>query len=295
MQRSTSQFNRPDEMSAARELAGLADLHRQSSIAGDESISSALLSPIQTRVVNTIPRPPAPKATNRVFPLRTLKDAKKYFPAILFGILENPECRDIITWLPGGKAFVLLDETRFVTDILPTYFKNWQFPRFRRILKRWQFVRVPKCRLSGAFYHNFFRRNSKCLCELMSCDDKAPQDLSSLFAKVSTWQQESSLRECSFDEYRRPQSPLALEHIYLEELLTTRNSRVMSQAAVTNLFSHQRGRINTSSSNASHPPYTLDSSHLRALNVLRGLLASAPQFYPTHITTCDQTNQHSTV
>jgi len=39
-------------------------------------------------------------------------------------------------------------------------------------------------------------------------------------------------------------------------------------------------------------PSTLDSSHLRALNVLHGL-ASAPQSYPTHIATCDQTNQHS--
>ena len=129
----------------------------------------------------------------------------------------------------------------------------------------------------------------------MSCDDKAPQDLSSLFAKVSTWQQESSLRKGSFDEYRRLQSTLALEHRNLQELLTTHSSRAISQAAVTNPVSHQLGRTNASSSNASHPPSTLDSSHLRALNVLHGLLASAPQSYPTHVTTCDQTNQHSTV
>ena len=235
MQRSY-QLNYQDQISAARELAGLADLHRRSSTGGVGNMSSLLpqeprIPPLQTRLVTVPPRAPAPHTTNLV-QVRPLKDAKKTFPVILFDILENPEYREILTWLPGGKAFIVLDKERFVTEILPTYFKACLFPSFARKLQRWQFVRVPRGRYSGAFYHKLFRRNSKCLCELMSCDDKAPQDLSSLFAKVSTWQQESSLRKGSFDEYRRLQSTLALEHRNLQELLTTHSSRAISQPAV---------------------------------------------------------------
>ena len=120
----------------------------------------------------------------------------------------------------------------------------------------------------------------------MSCDDKAPQDLSSLFAKVRSWKQESSRRQGSVDECRRLQSTLARGHRNLH------NSQALSQAAVTNPFSHQHGRTNTSSSSSSHSPSNLDSSHLRAMNVLNGR-ASAPQSYPTHITNCEQTNQQS--
>jgi hypothetical protein len=236
-------------------------------------------------LVTVPPRAPAPHTTNLV-QVRPLKDAKKTFPVILFDILENPEYREILTWLPGGKAFIVLDKERFVTEILPTYFKACLFPSFARKLQRWQFVRVPRGRYSGAFYHKLFRRNSKCLCELMSCDDKAPQDLSSLFAKVRSWKQESSRRQGSVDECRRLQSTLARGHRNLH------NSQALSQAAVTNPFSHQHGRTNTSSSSSSHSPSNLDSSHLRAMNVLNGR-ASAPQSYPTHITNCEQTNQQS--
>jgi len=295
-------LNYPHQISAARELAGLADLHRQASIVDEGSILSLSLPqetripPLQSRLVDDHrPRAPTPRATNLVLPLRPLKDGKKKFPAILFEILENPEYSDIITWLPGGKAFIVLDKERFVAEILPAYFKECQFPSFARKLQRWQFARVPRGRYTGEFYHNLFRRNSKCLCELMSCDDKAPQDFGSLFAKVRTWQQESSRCQGSIDEYRRPQSILALEHRNLQQVLTTHRSRAMSQAAVTNPFYHQHGRNNASSSNPSHPPSNLDPSYLRALHVLRGQLASAHKSYPTHITTCVQTNQHSKV
>jgi hypothetical protein len=289
MQRSY-QLNYQDQISAARELAGLADLHRRSSTGGVGNMSSLLpqeprIPPLQTRLVTVPPRAPAPHTTNLV-QVRPLKDAKKTFPVILFDILENPEYREILTWLPGGKAFIVLDKERFVTEILPTYFKACLFPSFARKLQRWQFVRVPRGRYSGAFYHKLFRRNSKCLCELMSCDDKAPQDLSSLFAKVRSWKQESSRRQGSVDECRRLQSTLARGHRNLH------NSQALSQAAVTNPFSHQHGRTNTSSSSSSHSPSNLDSSHLRAMNVLNGR-ASAPQSYPTHITNCEQTNQQS--
>lgn len=99
---------------------------------------------------------------------------KKNFPEKLFEILENPDHAEILKWLPGGKAFIIMDKKRFASDLLPLYFKQTQFTSFTRKLSRWKFVRVPRGPFMGAYYHKLFRKDHKALCKLMSCNNDAP-------------------------------------------------------------------------------------------------------------------------
>ena len=99
---------------------------------------------------------------------------KKNFPQKLFEILEDPENANILKWLPGGKAFIIMDKRRFAEGILPSFFKQTQFTSFTRKLSRWKFVRVPRGPFMGAYYHKLFRRDHIALCKLMSCNNDAP-------------------------------------------------------------------------------------------------------------------------
>ena len=101
-----------------------------------------------------------------------LNKANKKFPEILHDILENPIYHDVVAWLPGGKAFIIIDRERFTAEILPKHFKATQFQSFARKLTRWNFTRVPKGPYAGAYYNKLFRKSSKSLCNLISCDEK---------------------------------------------------------------------------------------------------------------------------
>eukprot|EP00979_Chaetoceros_neogracilis_P005415 scaffold986_cov289-Chaetoceros_neogracile.AAC.1 len=101
---------------------------------------------------------------------RTKNDkARKKFPQKLLEILETPEHSAILKWLPGGKAFVIMDRKRFTSDILPKYLKQAKFTSFTRKLFRWKFVTVPHGPFMGVYYHELFRRDRPALCKLMSC------------------------------------------------------------------------------------------------------------------------------
>jgi len=128
---------------------------------------------------NHMPMPPLPGASN--IQLRDTIDVnkksertKQSFPQKLFDILENPEHAEILKWLPGGKAFIIMDKRRFGTEILPVYFKQTQFTSFTRKLSRWKFARVPRGPYLGAYYHKLFRKDHKALCRLMSCNNEIP-------------------------------------------------------------------------------------------------------------------------
>ena len=106
---------------------------------------------------------------------------KKNFPQKLLEILdETSEHSDIIKWLPGGKAFAIMDKKRFASEILPLYLKQSQFASFTRKLFRWKFVTVPHGPFMGVYYHKLFRRYRPDLCNLMSCSSNA--NVSSLAA-----------------------------------------------------------------------------------------------------------------
>lgn len=68
-------------------------------------------------------------------------------------ILSNPHFSDIITWLPHGKGFILLQKRKFADEVMPLCFKQTKFSSFTRKLNRWGFVRVTRGPEMGAYYH----------------------------------------------------------------------------------------------------------------------------------------------
>ena len=119
-------------------------------------------------------------------------NAKEIFPRRLFRMLSDPTISDIITWLPHGRAFVIMKTEALADTVLPTYFpescapppgtstkvltntssgskKKCKYPSFTRKLNRWGFRQITRGHDSGAFHHNFFIREDPDLCLKMVC------------------------------------------------------------------------------------------------------------------------------
>lgn len=103
------------------------------------------------------------KSTNTV--------VKRNFPQKLFDLLQLGFHADIVTWLPGGTAFIVIDKRRFANEILPGYFKESQYTSFTRKLSRWKFTRVSRGPYMGAYYHKYFKRDNRSLCKFMTCNN----------------------------------------------------------------------------------------------------------------------------
>ncbi len=109
--------------------------------------------------------------------------SKMTFARKLFEIVDNPAHSEIVTWLPDGKRWIIVDKKRFASEILPKYFKQSQFTSFTRRLIRWKFKRVSKGTWMGAYHHELFRKDRKYLCMFMSCNDDTPS-LKSIAEKI---------------------------------------------------------------------------------------------------------------
>mmetsp|Transcript_37735 Transcript_37735/g.69331 ORF Transcript_37735/g.69331 Transcript_37735/m.69331 type:complete len:692 (+) Transcript_37735:275-2350(+) len=91
----------------------------------------------------------------------------KNFPETLFDIISSERDSNIISWLPHGQGFIILDKQRFANMILPRYFDGAKFTSFTRRLKRWSFVRVPRGPELGAYYNKNFVRDQPELVQKM--------------------------------------------------------------------------------------------------------------------------------
>jgi HSF-type DNA-binding len=57
------------------------------------------------------------------------------FPIILHSMLERAETQgynEIVSWQPHGRAFHVHDQTRFVTEVMPLFFRQTRFSSFQR-------------------------------------------------------------------------------------------------------------------------------------------------------------------
>jgi len=96
-------------------------------------------------------------------------DVPMTFPQKLMEVLANREIADIVTWLPHGKGFIILQKRKFAAEVMPLYFKHSKFTSFTRKLNRWGFTRITRGPETGAYYHKFFQRDNHLLCMQMHC------------------------------------------------------------------------------------------------------------------------------
>ena len=72
---------------------------------------------------------------------------KEKFPAKLHAVLELADARgsacssDVITWLPHGRAFRILDGEGFMQTVVPMFFELTKMRSFYRQLNLWGFKR----------------------------------------------------------------------------------------------------------------------------------------------------------
>jgi len=101
--------------------------------------------------------------------------SKKYmFPLKLMRVLSMEEYSDIITWLPNGRAFVIISPSKLVSTVIPLFFKKVKYSSFLRKLARWGFQRNGSEKESGSFYHKNFQRDNEELCTKIRPGDALP-------------------------------------------------------------------------------------------------------------------------
>lgn len=88
------------------------------------------------------------------------------FPLRLQRMLDKLEAdgsRDVISWLPHGRAFVVHDADRFVTELMPVYFNQTKYSSFQRQLHMYNFSRITTGRDKGAYWNSHFQRGKPSL------------------------------------------------------------------------------------------------------------------------------------
>merc|ERR1712151_388015 len=85
------------------------------------------------------------------------------FPIILHRILSDEELSEIITWLPHGCSWKIINKSKFANEVIPKFF-NQKCPRsFLRQVNGWGFIRITKGVDEGSYYHKLFLRDEPLL------------------------------------------------------------------------------------------------------------------------------------
>jgi hypothetical protein len=74
---------------------------------------------------------------------------------------------DVASFLPHGRAFVIHNPKKFVTEIMPKYFRMSRFSSFQRQLNLYDFRRISEGVDKGAYYHELFLNGRPALCTQM--------------------------------------------------------------------------------------------------------------------------------
>jgi len=90
------------------------------------------------------------------------------FPARLHDLLTFDEgISDIITWLPHGRAWIVLKKPDFVEKVAPSHFSISKFESFTRQVNGWGFKRITQGPDINAYYHEMFLRGMPHLIQWM--------------------------------------------------------------------------------------------------------------------------------
>ena len=108
-------------------------------------------------------------ATTRTVSSST-SDGSISFPQQLRTMLSNESHAHIVSWTPGGDAFIVYAKEQFVRDVMPQYFgKRSKFTSFTRKLNRWGFTRRTSGEDKGSYRHHMFHKNDPHSCRRMTC------------------------------------------------------------------------------------------------------------------------------
>mmetsp|Transcript_10614 Transcript_10614/g.19259 ORF Transcript_10614/g.19259 Transcript_10614/m.19259 type:complete len:345 (-) Transcript_10614:187-1221(-) len=96
------------------------------------------------------------------------KKADANFPANLQRILSDANYSHIITWMPHGRTWKILDKELLMSTVTPVYFGQSKFESFTRQLSSWGFKRLHQSGPDfGCYYHQCFLRGLPSLTALM--------------------------------------------------------------------------------------------------------------------------------
>jgi hypothetical protein len=149
-------------------------------------------------------QPPTPE-TNDL----SIKSKALTFPQKLMQVLSNEAYSDIISWLPHGNSFAIRKTKPFVKDILPKHFKQAKYASFTRKLRRWGFQSILRGNETGAFYHEYFKRDNQSLCKRMTCSSNNSYETQVHFKEAAV---------------KRKQDSRTLSRNHLIKVLETSNS-----------------------------------------------------------------------
>jgi hypothetical protein len=98
---------------------------------------------------------------------RTRGGVTEPFPEKLHRMLREVEEEgegDIISFFSHGRAFAVHDSDRFVSHVMPKYFKQSRLSSFQRQLNLYGFTRISSGPDTGGYYHELFLMGRPALC-----------------------------------------------------------------------------------------------------------------------------------
>ena len=82
-------------------------------------------------------------------------------------ILSNAAHEEIITWLPHGRSWRIVQQKEFENKVIPLYFRHGQYSSFCRQVSGWGFKRITNGKDYNSYYHPLFLRGLPYLCDHM--------------------------------------------------------------------------------------------------------------------------------
>lgn len=178
-------------MEAATALSQLVDSGKDSTAAAASSPNSAILQQnvemppqdnVQIAPNGSVPLDKASTPAAKEKKASPTHQPREIFPQRLMRILSDTNISDVITWLPHGRSFVVLQPDELAEKVLPIYFPEssssgnktgnsaaCKYPSFTRKLNRWGFRQVTRGPDAGAFHHHLFIRDEPSVCLQMVC------------------------------------------------------------------------------------------------------------------------------
>lgn len=87
---------------------------------------------------------------------------------VMLSKVEEDGLSHIVTWQPHGRCFIVHKPKEFVSEVMPTYFRQSKLTSFQRQLNLYGFSRITTGRDRGGYYHELFLKHRLFLCQNMS-------------------------------------------------------------------------------------------------------------------------------